>query len=272
MNRQSKRRRAIARRAVQGLKLSGAIGSVMLLSSTLILGYDFLTQLDFLKIEAIEVEGGRRLSTDSVIHQAQVTRGANILSVNLSTTRKRLLAHPSIAEVRVKRRFPSGILLSIREHEPLAILDLGRKFIINTHGSIFREVDPSLLDQLPVINGLEFTDISAPGQPFSASFTAVMEVLRLGSESGSVVPNRAIESIRVDRETGLTVYTRDQVKAIRLGYSDFHSKFDRLRNVLYHLRAKPGFADLDFIDLNNLDRIVVNPSRVEPPADTRKEV
>lgn len=245
---------------------------MVLLSSMLILGYDFLTQHSFFEIEAITVDGCKRLSEQNVVDQAQITHGANILSVNLSTARKRLLAHPTVSEAHVKRIFPSRIHLTVREHEPLAILDLGRKFVINAQGDIYREMESFHPMRLPLISGLEFSDISGPGQPFSLPYRAVMKVLRLGQVRKSIVPNRIIRRIHVDREIGLTIYARNQVKAIRLGYDNFDRKYSRLKNVLYHLKTKPGYSDLNSIDLVNLDRIVVNPSRREPPAGRNKEV
>jgi cell division protein FtsQ len=268
---QSCRWTTVARRIRIGLKLSLALVFIMVMSSTLILGYDLLTQHDSLRIETISVEGEHRLPEDAIIDQSRVTRGLNILSVNLSTIRKRLLAHPAIAEAGVKRELPSRIRLSIREHEPLAVLDLGRKFVINAKGDIYREMRSYHLARLPMVSGLEFSDINDPGQPFTGPLGAVMEVLRLGQIAESVVPNRTIERIHVDRQNGLTLYARDHVKEIRLGYGGFDSKYDRLKNVLYHLKVKPGFGDLESIDLNNLNRIVVNPSRREPPAGWQKE-
>ncbi|MEE8399925.1 MAG: FtsQ-type POTRA domain-containing protein, partial [Desulfobacterales bacterium] len=138
-----KRRAKISWQILVGLKLSVAAVSILLLSSTFILGYDFLTQLDYFKTDRIEVEGIKQLTREAVIDQAQITRGVNILSINLATTRKRLLAHPLIAEAGVRRAFPSRIRLSIREHEPLAILDLGRQFLINTQGNVYKENSPA---------------------------------------------------------------------------------------------------------------------------------
>ena len=244
----------------------------MLLSSVLILGYDFLTQYDYFRTQDIDVEGGHHLSKEAIIHQAQITHGTNILSINLSTTRKRLLSHPLIVEARIKREFPSRICISIREHKALAILDLGRKFVINVQGEIFREMDPINPVKLPIISGLEYTDINVPGLPFSRPFNSVMEVLRLGQKDGSVLPNHVVKRIHVDRDIGLTLYTQDQVKAIRLGYEDFDSKYDRLKSILYYLKIQSDFADLDSIDLNNLNRIVINPLRRELPADGQEEV
>ena len=124
-NKRAKGKNLFLHRIRIGLACSLAVACLLLFSSTLILGYDFATQHSFFQIEAVTVNGVKRLSEQNVIDQARIARGANILSVNLSTARKRLLAHPAIAEAHVKRVFPSRIHLAVREHEPLAVLDLG---------------------------------------------------------------------------------------------------------------------------------------------------
>jgi cell division protein FtsQ len=76
----------------------------------------------------------------------------------------------------------------------------------------------------------------------------------------------------VDREIGLTVYAFDRIKAIKIGYDDYTDKYAKLKNVLLFLKKGDGFSHLESIDLNNLNRIVVNPIRIESPAEDHKEV
>lgn len=255
------------------------IAALSFISFVFIFGYDFFTQCDYFRAESLIVAGNNRLSEKQVIKQAQINKRVNVLSVNLSMTRKRLLRHPWIAEAEVARKLPNEIDIRIKEHKPLAILDVGRKFIINIHGEIFKEKSESDPENLPIISGLEFSDLNIPGESYlscpkaragghahSTPFDAVMTVLQLGQEAESILPNRLIIRIRVDREMGLTIYMPDyempdyesgRVKAIKLGYNDYPDKYDRLKNVLFYLNKKSCFSDFDSIDLNNLNRIVV---------------
>ena len=99
-----------------------------------------------------------------------------------------------------------------------------------------------------------------------------MDVLRLGQKSESIIPNRLIKKIQVDREIGITLYAFDGEKSIKLGYNNFSGKYNRLRNVLYYINKQHGFQDFESIDLNNINRIVINPIRIESPAIDHKEV
>jgi cell division protein FtsQ len=253
------------------MRVSIAAAFVMALSFALILVYDLATQSAYFKADYIEVSGATRLLDVDVCRCAQLKKGVNILSINLSTVRKRLLSHPLIAKARVKRQLPSKILISIREHQPLAVLDLGRKFVINANGEIFSEADAAFSTGLPVISGLEFSDINIAGRPHSNAFRSVMAVLRLGQSRSSVLPIDAIKQIHVDRELGLTLRTTGKCKAVRLGYDDFHIKYDRLESILYYLDLQPAYRDLDSIDLNNLNRVIINPSNSRLSRGGRKE-
>jgi cell division protein FtsQ len=218
------------------------------------------------------VTGENRLSEKQVLQQAQIKKGINIFSLNLSKARKRLLAHSWIVEAEVSRELPSGINIRIQEHKPLAILDLGRKFIINTSGEIFKEMAASDPDHLPIINGLRFSDINVRGKPLSIPFKAVMNVMELGQKSESVLPYKQLKLIQVDREMGLTIYAFDRIKAIKIGYNNYPNKYAKLKNILLYLKKRRGFSHIESIDLNNLNRIVVNPMKIESPAGNHKEV
>ncbi|MGD2149828.1 MAG: cell division protein FtsQ/DivIB, partial [Desulfobacterales bacterium] len=126
--------------------------------------------------------------------------------------------------------------------------------------------------QLPMISGLAFSDINTSDKPRSIPFKAVMNVLELGQKCKSVLPYDLIKKIQVDREMGLTIYAFDRIKEIKIGYNDYPNKYDRLKNILAHLKKRRGFSHLESIDLNNLNRIVIHPTKKESPARGHKEV
>ena len=257
-----------------GFKLIVAVAAVAAVSAFFILVHDILTQCDYFKISRLTIEGAQRLSEKEIAQQARVDKGMNILAVNLSLVRKRLLAHPWIAEAGVSREIPSGLSIRIKEHTPLAVVDVGQKFLINHSGKIFKAWDTSDPADLPLVNGLNVLDLppvygqTDPSEgeiarERTAPFKAVMKVLRLGRQQGSILPNRSIRQIRVDRQIGLTLYAFDRIKAINLGYDDYDGKYHMLANLFSYLKHQQSVSDFDRIDLNNLNRVVVNPLRRE---------
>ncbi len=268
----TKRRAKILQRFIFCFEIL-AVGAILtVMSFVFILAHDFITQCDYFRADNIVVRGGHRLSKQQILEQANINKGINILSVNLSIIRNRLLAHSWIAEAEVRRELPDIISIGIEEHEPLAILDLGRRFLININGEVFKEWTASDPDVLPIVSGLQFSDLNVSGEPRSTSFNAVMEVLRLGLEPDSILPNRKIKKVRVDRQIGLTLYAFDRAGVIKLGYYDYPDKYERLESVLFYLKKKRCFPDFNSIDLNYLDRIVVDLGKDESSAGDHKEV
>jgi cell division protein FtsQ len=260
---------------VLGIRIMAGIGMVGMMGLFFVFAHDFFTQSDYFITKNIHVKGERRLLPKEIIEHAQIATGRNLLSFNLSLLRKRLLTHPWIAEAEVSRELPAGITITIKEHAPLAVIDLGRHFLMDVHGQIFKEWEPSDLDRgadnLPVINGLAYSDLNSSGTPGTLPFKAVMEVLHMQGEAGDIFPGMTIKKIHVDREIGLTLSVSDRVKRIKLGYGDFCSKYERLKKVLAYTDKNKGFPDMDFIDLNCSNCIVVKPVNIKSPTGEQKE-
>ena len=250
-------------------KSMAAVVGLVLTTAFFILVHDLATQSDYFAARQIDIEGTQRLTPENVVRQARVRLGDNILGVNLSLVRKRLLAHPWVAEAEVRREIPSRLIIRIKEQSALALIDVGEKFLINRQGQIFKAWDPTDPEDLPVVSGLDISDLPIWGQPkpseksaaqaSSASFQAVMQVLQMGLQQGSILPNRLVRQIKVDRQIGLTLFAFDGVKAINLGYSDYPGKYHMLANLFSYFRRQSNIMDFDRIDLNNLERIVVHP-------------
>ena len=280
------------------LKIVIVVALVISMSLGFILIHDFIIQSDYFKAKNLIVTGTRRLSADQILEQADIRFGSNILALNLSLSRKRLLAHPWIAGAAVMREIPDKIRISIKEHTPLAVVDLGRKFLISDKSILFKEKEVSDPENLPLIRGLRYSDIKIPGektrfrieknsppkdtgtgravyrQTEMNPLDAVMEILHLGLNKSSIMPNGRIKQIRVDKDIGLTLYPVDIVREIRLGYHDYSNKYAVLREVFKYIKngKTKHFADLDSIDLNNLNRVVLVPVKTQKPAKDRKEV
>ncbi|NNL76055.1 MAG: FtsQ-type POTRA domain-containing protein [Desulfobacterales bacterium] len=252
-----------------GFKLAAVVAIVAAVTGFFILAHDVFTQCDYFRIDKLTIQGSRKLTKDQIARQAKVRTGVNVMAVNIALVRKRLLAHPWIDEAEVSREIPNGLHIRIKEQSPLAIVDVGHKFLINQRGKVFKVWDVSDPSNLPVISGLNASDLTAYAQPEPPKgsnkpgpptpFKAVMQVLRLGAQQGSILPNRTIRRIRVDRQIGLTIFAFDRIKTINLGYKDYAGKYHMLANLFSYLKRQRSISDIDRIDLNNLNRVVVNP-------------
>jgi hypothetical protein len=98
-----------------------------------------------------------------------------------------------------------------------------------------------------------------------------MQVLLMGKEARGVLSNRQIKQIRVDREIGLTLKVFKQMTTVVLGYHNYPLKFRMFTNILAYGKQRRSFPDFNRIDLNNVNRIVVDPVN-QIPGGKNKEV
>ncbi len=284
----AQRHRSWLRRLVAAIWLAVVTAGVLFVSVFFIFLHDVFTQSEHFQAHQIHVEGGRRLSRQLILDQAGVRPGINVLSVNLAAARKRLLAHPWIAEAEIQREIPATLRIRIREHVGAAVVDVGRKFLLSPQGELFKEWEPSDPADLPSVVGLAAADLrvadraaaaagpaffdaggpAAPPPPPSRAMDAVLQVLLLGREPESVLSTRELRSIQVDRELGLTLIAYAENRAIRLGYNDYPAKYHLLRDLLAFFRTQPNVADFERIDLTDMNRVIVNPIRAEIPKKT----
>ncbi len=286
----------------------GAMGIIF------IFGYNYLTQCHYFKTPKVDISGTQLFSSSNLLAIAQIEASVNVLAVNLKRTRKLLLSNPWIAEAIVTRRIPSVLTIHVTEHKPLAILDLANsdqnyKYIINERGKIFKKNWPirgsqssgpprisnkAIEGELPIIKGLDYSDLDVSGQPLGVQFNAVMEMLHLGQKANAIIPNKNIKKILIDKVVGLTLFTdarhffrsrlrssfktkssiegaNVKINAIRIGYKDYPAKLAKLRQLIRHLRRKYDVVEFDLIDVANLSRITGRPIYIKERAGDHNE-
>jgi len=229
------------------------------LSTACMFVHDLMTQSSYFAAKRIEVTGTNRLSPQEMLEYVGLAPGVNLLALNLPLVRKQLLGRQWVADATLRRVLPDALVITVKEHRALAVIDLGRKFVMNSEGEIIEEAKTFDLQRLPRITGLRYADLAVDDQEASPVFDAVMNVLVMGQQPGSPLPNRAIKQVAVDRDMGLQLYAFDQRLTIRLGYNQYAKKYQRLATALYYLDRNALSAEIDWIDLRNPERVVINP-------------
>lgn len=262
------------------LKTGVGVLTAAVLSILFVFCHDVITQCRYFALRQITVSGAERISEERILRQAGLRADANILSANLWVARKRLLAHPWISEASIRRVLPSGLRISVREHHPLAIIDLERRFLVDETGRIFKELDRDDPQDLPIVGGLSYADLDLDPSPplpalrtpeaiaattfekttaHSSIYQAAVSLLRLLRRQAAVLPDERVRFIQVDREIGVSIHSMDRKRSIQMGFNDYARKMDVLKSILDFTRDTNTWhlGEIESIDLKNPDRVVV---------------
>ncbi len=269
-----RKRRTHLRRAAISL---GGLGLFVLFNLALILTHDWLTQTALLPIEAVQVEGAERLTRDVVLRRAGIAPDDNILAVNLGAARRRLLAHPWIADARVIRVIPDRIVVRIREHDCRAILNLDRQLLISATGEIFKERRAGECTETPVISGIDYADLGGADEAPGPALTAALKLLAPGKAAAVIGEQARIREIRADPELGLTLFVTDTTGApayrtIILGFAHGPEKYNRMTAIRAYLNRRGLMPGAHIFNLRDPDRVVISPAARKAGAAPTKEV
>ncbi len=258
------RRKGQARRPLSSVRAGISLAIKTVIGTTMTAGmglmfivcHDLVTQCDYFKAEEIIIEGGHMLTRQEIFTASGIDEGVNIFAVNLALVREKLEVHPWIAQAEVYRDPAKKIRMRVREHRPLAVIDLGRRFVLNESGEFFKEATDAESAALPVITGVEYADWRPGNAPDARIFSAVMEILATGPSQAGRFAGNTIREIQVDRDIGLTLRLDGPVPAMRIGYGNYHLKEKRAAAILSYIQHADGIPAISDLDLQSPNFIV----------------
>jgi cell division protein FtsQ len=207
----------------------------------------------------IRVIGTHRLTEEKVLTLAGIGPGTNIFAVNLGAARKRLLAGGWVAEARVGREIPDRLVIHVREHEPVALLDLGETYVMSREGTIIKRLEKNDMFMLPRVTGLTYADLPLAGEGPTESFDALMQVLRVARAGEGALSLDRLAQIDVDGGLGVTLHATGPVKFARIGFAEYDEKYQRVERLLASLDRRPEDPALEITALDSDSRIVAGP-------------
>ncbi|KPA15579.1 cell division protein FtsQ [Candidatus Magnetomorum sp. HK-1] len=221
--------------------------------------YDLLITLPYFQTKDIQVTGQNFLSKNNILECANLTLTENILGINLNKIHKLLIQNPWVISASIRRKFPNELFIKIVEKQALAILMIDRPLIVDTKGYIIKEQTESDPQKLPIVTGMTYADLSPSDEPLSQKMSSILHVLTEKKQMIAFPKNMDIFQLHVDMDFGITIWIGDPGIEILLGSENYRKKFHRLRKLLAFFRYRKAYQRIEYIDMNNLDRITVRP-------------
>jgi cell division septal protein FtsQ len=230
---------------------------LLLLSFFLFIGHWVYVHLlgdPYFRLREVEVQGGRKISKETLHALTAVDGMPNLFSVRLKEVVKRLESHPWIEQVRVRKVFPNKILVQIEERKPMAIIQLGELYYIDTKGEIFSPVGEKDEYNYPYLTGLTRQILEKDPAEAKRLIMKALELLRIVDQE-KLPPLEDISEIYMKKAFGIQCFTKGEGVEVKMGWEDFGEKLKRLSLIWSDLR-KRGFSATS-IDCSDLKRMVV---------------
>src|SRR5690606_35640605 len=130
---------------------------MVLLAAALAAAFVYLSDPRALPIRYVRVKGDFRHLSPALLERTagEVVRGG-FFNVNVETVRATLLAEPWVKGVTVRRTWPDGLALYVREQVPVA--RWGDAALLNRDAEVFVPARESWPEGLPALTGPEGTE------------------------------------------------------------------------------------------------------------------
>lgn len=202
------------RRAVPALAATAiAIG----IGLGVIAGYRFVTTSQRFAIDTIEIKGAERLAEDSIRAALPVKRGANIFTTDLGDVTSALRTDPWIRSASAHRVLPDTLVVEIREHAPVAVVQLGTDlYLADEAGHVFKRADVAAgeTEHLPIVTGIGRDAMRVDPVETAELITRALGVIGRW-RANAMRPE--ISEVHVDAHHAVTLRTYDRGVAIQLG-------------------------------------------------------
>ena len=198
-------------------------------------------------VKDVVVSGGHHRSSEELIQEAGVDKGANIFTLDLDRAKAKLLADPWISEASLARRLPGTIFMHVTEREAGAIVALGESYLASREGEIFKRLEVGDPVELPIITGISEAAVTEDRE---GAKETVRRALDLASDyEHSQLGQRApLQEIHVAPDLTFTIVVGKSALSLALGEPPFRRKIEQAARVLAELERRGAKAEAIMLD------------------------
>jgi cell division protein FtsQ len=198
-----------------------------------------------LALQDVVVRGLARATEAELLRLGPIVRGANLLSLEPTALERALAAHPWVAQVTVRREFPSRLVVEVVEHQPRALLALGELYLLDEAGVPFKRLTVGDASDLPLVTGVDREELLAHREATLARLAAAVQVVADYARTTSG-PGDPLSEVHL-RPEGVTLTTTSG-QEVRLGEAPAAETLVRLDAVRAELKGRALSAELIRLD------------------------
>jgi cell division protein FtsQ len=210
-----------------------------------------------LQITRVTVTGNDRMSRGEVVALLDGLRSENMVTANLETWRRKLLASPWVADAAIRRVLPGTIAVAVSERQPMGIARLRDDlYLVDQRGTIVDQFGPNYAEfDLPIIDGL--SDAPRENGTLIDEARALLAARLLATLATRPDLAKRISQVDVSDERDAVVILKGDTALVRLGEDDFVERLQAYVDLAPTLRAQ--VEEIDYVDLRFDERVYVKP-------------
>ena len=236
----------------QVLPVAAAILAIVLVTAAGAAVYSWLGHSRLFSVRDIDMNRCAYVTRDEVYGILSGVPQGNIFSLSSEDIGRRLLSHPWVRSVSVRKAYPDRLVVRIEERKPMAMINLDALYYVDEQGAIFKRLTAYDPKNFPIVTGFSQADLTARDAVTLQNLRRTLELLRC-TESG--VLRRNVSEVHFDAQEGYTLVTRDSGLQLKIGMMEFREAMRRVEEAIPKLSSLGQARSV--IDLKTAGRIFV---------------
>lgn len=215
---------------------------------------------DYFDISNIIVENNSFVTAEEVTVLSEI-KGKNIFLVNKSRLEGNIQKNPYIEGIRIKRKFPSTLIIMVREKQIKGLVKFQSSFInVDSNGKMVQVVNKFPSGEIPLIEGI-IVEQYAPGLNLIEEDKIKQEALKaILTISDYEEYNKLIYSINIEDSYNITLKTMSGL-FIKIGdWTDLDNKLTYAYNVINSEAIKGKKGTIEVLKLQSEYTVVFRES------------
>ena len=184
----------------------------------------------------------------------QLMVGKNIFKLDLKEVRDYMLnSYGELLDLKLKRAFPSSIIVTIILRKPVAQLHQELYYPVDDGGIILSGARNYPHEKLPLINGIRFNPSSEVGKETQSQRVKKALLLLKELENCGILKKHTLVEIDVSSIRNVIFFLEDGLE-VKIGRDEYAMRLENLKEILYDPKLRPG--DIRYIDLRFKEPVI----------------
>ena len=162
---------------------------------------------DFFALKSVEVRGLSRASSEEVLAWASLEKGVCVFKIDMDSVAASVSRHPWISDVRINRKLPNKLVITVGEHKAAILVALGSLYIADENGTVFKQLESADRVIAPVVTGIDRSFLTHEPEAGSALIKEALSILtEVHTRAGTEI---SVEELHWDLDLGWSLEVKN---------------------------------------------------------------
>lgn len=216
-----------------------------------------LPEISYFQVSEIEIQGNDHVATQEILSRLGLSEPVNILQLDMKALAARVMTHPWVQSASIQRHLPPRLTVTVEEREAVAVLSVGKTYLLSADAVILEAVQRPPAQALPTIRAQwrpKYRVGEHLSEPRIVKGLALLETLR----TAPLLRETQVEEVTAETDGNYILHFAGGGTIVRLDATESLPQLNRLDVALR--RHGQGLEKFAYVDLRFPGRVILNPS------------